>query len=59
MLLHGFQVMDVASVWSTCSPEELGELLQFSIWVDLTSSIFWLTFGHVKRGDKKGIGDIC
>lgn len=39
--------------------KNLDELLQFPVWVDLTSSTFWLMFGHLKRGDKKGIGDIC
>jgi len=58
MLLHGFHGMDVASIWSTCSPKNLNELLQVSIWVDLTSSTFWLMFGYVKRGDRKGVVDM-
>lgn len=37
----------------------LEELLLFSVWVVLTSSMFWMRFGQLKRGDKKGIADIC
>lgn len=37
----------------------LEELLLFSVWVVLTRSMFWMRFGQLKRGDKKGIADIC